>query len=462
MAVVLLGAAALAACGQSTHRAASSTTRPAAHRTTTTSQPTAPPTKTPAAQQWPTYHYDNARSGNAPGQPPASSLSQRWVASLDGQVYAEPLVDGDQVIVATENNTVYSLQASTSAVMWSAPLGTPMAGSALPCGNIDPSGITGTPVLDPADGVVWVVAYVEPGVHELVSLELATGAVRSRQTIELPGVDGLAQQQRSALTLTAGHVYIPFGGLYGDCGNYRGFVVSFPTSGTGAQATFTVQTARQGAIWAPPGAVVGPGGNLFVATGNGAPSTTFDQGDAVIELTPALSVVATFAPDNWQQLDQDDLDLGSTSPTLVGGQLFQVGKQGVGYLLDPADLGGVGGQKYSAPVCSGPAFGATAVDGSTVFVPCRSGLVALRFGPGPTFTTAWTQPAIVPGSPVVAGGAVWVVSHQGMLDEVDEQTGAIVASQVVGIGATSFPSLAVAGGNLYVPAGNMVVSFAGA
>jgi outer membrane protein assembly factor BamB len=91
-----------------------------------------------------------------------SAVSQAWRAKLDGQVYAEPLVDGDQVIAATENDTVYSLDVSTGQVVWSTSLGAPMPGSALPCGNIDSSGVTGTPVIDLTDGVVWVVAFVEP------------------------------------------------------------------------------------------------------------------------------------------------------------------------------------------------------------------------------------------------------------------------------------------------------------
>jgi outer membrane protein assembly factor BamB len=371
------------------------------------------------------------------------------------------LVDGDQVIAATENDTVYSLDAATGKVRWSTTVGKPVPGSALPCGNIDPSGITGTPVIDPADGMVWVVAFVEPGMHELVGISLSDGRVRSRQTIDLPGVDELAEQQRSALTLDGGNVYIPFGGLFGDCGDYRGFVVRFPTSGSGAQTTFAVPSPGQGAIWAPPGAVVDGTGTLFVTTGNGASTSTHDDGDSVIALSPTLQVQGTFSPSNWAQLNADDLDLGSVSPALVGDDVFQIGKQGVGYLLDPGKLGGIGGQLYSATVCADQVFGGTAVDGSTVVVPCLDGLTALQVDPDHSFHTIWSQPSVVAAAPVVAAGKVWAVTRTGQLAELSEQTGAVLSTESIGTPVTSFPSLAVAGGMLYAQGGASIVAFGG-
>src|SRR6202011_677427 len=112
----------------------------------------------------------------APGQSPATPVARAWTSSpLDGAVYAEPLVVGDRVIAATESDSVYALSATTGTVLWSAKLGSPVPGSALPCGNIDPSGITGTPVIDTTTGLVWAVAFVQPGHHDLVALDLSTG-----------------------------------------------------------------------------------------------------------------------------------------------------------------------------------------------------------------------------------------------------------------------------------------------
>lgn len=420
----------------------------------------APPTAQ-GAGEWLTYHHDVMRSGKATGQPPVSALGQVWRTALDGQLYAEPLVDGGRVIAATEHDTVYALDAATGKIVWSTNLGAPMPGRALPCGNIDPTGITGTPVIDPAHGLVWVVAFVTPGRHELIGVSLADGQVRSRRTIQLPGVDELAEQQRGALTLLGGTVYVPFGGLFGDCGNYRGFVVGLPAAGPGDQATFAVPTSREGAIWAPPGPVVDPAGNLLVATGNSASTSRYDQGDSVIALTPQLGEIGTFAPTDWARLNESDLDLGSVSPTVVGDAVFQIGKEGVGFLLDPRDLGGIGGQRYSASVCQGGSFGGTAVDATTVLIPCRSGLVALQIGPGAAFHRLWSQPAVTSGAPVIAAGRVWVVTRDGSLITLDEHTGAVASREQVSTGESSFPSLAIAGGRAFVPAGAAIVAVGG-
>jgi outer membrane protein assembly factor BamB len=451
----------LVACGQPTGQTQRRT--PSGSSSTTTGHAGSPTsTTTPSTdEQWLTYHRDVARSGHDPGAPGVGTVSQQWRAALDGQVYAEPLVDGNQVIAATENDTVYSLDAATGKVLWSTTVGTPVPGSALPCGNIDPSGITGTPVIDTSDRVVWVVAFVQPGRHQLVGLNLSDGQVRSRQPIALPGVDELAEQQRSALTLENGNVYIPFGGLFGDCGNYRGFVVSFPTSGSGTQRTFAVPSPSQGAIWAPPGAATDTTGTLFVTTGNGASTSTHDDGNSVIALTPTLQVRDTFSPSNWAQLNQNDLDLGSVSPALVDNEVFQIGKAGVGYLLDAGNLGGIGGQLYSARVCAAQAFGGTAVDGSLVVVPCLDGLRELRVDSDHTFHTVWSQPSVVAAAPVVAAGRVWAVTRTGQLAELNEQTGAVVSTEPVGSETTSFPSLAVAGGRLFAQGGKAIVAFGG-
>ena len=459
-AVVLVPVCLLAACAQPATRSrppepssSSATTAPAG--------PSSSSTLPAGEDEWLTYHRDAARSGHGPNAPDASAVDQLWRAHLDGQVYVEPLVGGDRVIAATENDTVYSLDAATGTVRWSTSVGTPVPGSALPCGNIDPSGITGTPVIDTAAGVVWLVTFVQPGTHQLVGVDLSDGHVRYRQPIDLPGVDERAEQQCSALTLEGGAVYIPFGELFGDCGDYRGFVVSFPTTGSGAQRTFGVPAARQGAIWAPPGPVIDGTGTLFVATGNGASTPSYDDGDSVIALSPSLHALGTFAPADWAQLNRDDLDLGSVSPAVVGDQLFQIGKGGVGYLLDASALGGVGGQRYSAAVCSSAAFGGTAVDGSLVLIPCQDGLTAVQVEPDHTFRTVWSQPSVVTGAPVITAGRVWDVTCSGQLAELNEQTGAVLATRPVGAQATSFPSLAVAHGRLFAQGGTAVVAFSG-
>ena len=337
----------------------------------------------------------------------------------------------------------------------------PRLGSSLPCGDIDPSGITGTPVVDPVAGLVWVVAFIQPTQHVLVALDLATGQVRSRRPIDPPGADPSTEQERGALTLSGGTVYVPFGGLYGDCGKYHGYVVGVGENGAGAPAVWEAPTAREAGIWAPPGPVVGPGGDLWVATGNGASTTAFDDGNAVVRLSPDLHQVDVFAPVNWAQLGKSDTDLGSVSPSMLpGGLVFQIGKAGVGYLMEAGHLGGVDGQVFSEKVCSG-AYGGTAVSGSRILVPCRDGLVALNLEPGHRFTVVWRQGQTGAGTPVVAGGVVWMIGTDGQLWGFDQSTGA-VRDQVQLGSVTHFPALSVGGDQLFAPTGARIVSFRGA
>ncbi len=106
------------------------------------------------------YHHDPAGNGVASGVTTVDTATRAWTSpALDGQLYGEPLVVGGRVYVATENDTVYALSAITGAVVWSTHLGAPVPASSLPCGDIEPTvGITGTPVIDPSRGELFVVA----------------------------------------------------------------------------------------------------------------------------------------------------------------------------------------------------------------------------------------------------------------------------------------------------------------
>jgi outer membrane protein assembly factor BamB len=119
-----------------------------------------------ATTGWPTYQHDVARSGQDPDTPQVASINPNWTTQLDGQLYAQPLVSGSVVYAATENNTVYALNSASGGVLWQQHLSTPASLSQLPCGNIDPYGITGTPVLDQSSGVLYAVALQSsPTVH---------------------------------------------------------------------------------------------------------------------------------------------------------------------------------------------------------------------------------------------------------------------------------------------------------
>jgi polyvinyl alcohol dehydrogenase (cytochrome) len=408
------------------------------------------------AADWPTYHRDNARSGVGPAQPAATKLTAAWRAKLDGAVYGQPLVVAGRVLAATENDTVYALDPSNGAVIWSRHVGTAVPLSKLPCGNVDPLGITGTMAYDSGSGLVFALAESTGGAHTLYGIDVATGQVRLQRPAEPPKGDRIAHQQRSALTIANGQVYIAYGGLYGDCANYIGAVVSVPVSGSGAVRSYAVPTSREAGIWAPGGGVV-LGDRLYYAVGNGESTSGFDGSDSVIALDPALRRTDYFAPSTWADDNERDLDLGSMTPAVAGDAIVIVGKRGVGYVLDPAHLGGIGGQRSQSDVCR--VFGSAAVSGTTLFLPCRDGIRSATLDPGSgTLRPGWHGPSGAKGSPVVAGGAVWVVDYDGgLLYLLDPGSGKVRSQLAIGE-APHFASPTVAAGHGYVGTMTGVVS----
>lgn len=412
------------------------------------------------AAAWPEYNGNAGRTGAAVGLPQAGQLTRRWSAQLDGAVYGQPLVVGGMVIAATENDSVYALNQSTGAVIWRSHLGPPVPQSQLNgCGDIFPLGITGTPVYDRGNGLVYAVAETVGYQHVLFGLAVTNGAVRVRRDIDEPSrlQDPAYDQQRPALTITDGRVYAAFGGLAGDCGQYQGMVVGVPLSGAGPLVSWHTPTTREGAVWGTAGPVVGPDGDLWVSTGNGAAEVgdPYDGSDSVDRLSPNLRRLDFFAPATWATDNRNDRDLGSTQPALAAGNTtLIVGKRGVGYLLDTLNLGGVGHQQAALPVCA--AFGAAAVNGSTVYEPCIDGggmaAVYVNAQRG-QIRVLWRGPSAGNGSPVLGGGAVWVTSYgsgDGTLYELDPANGAVRSQIDVGAGLPHFSSLSLAGGTAFV------------
>jgi outer membrane protein assembly factor BamB len=420
-----------------------------------------PPAPLGGAQaDWPTYDRTADRSGVSVSSPAPGRVRRSWTAKVDGAVYAQPLVIGSEVIIATENDSVYGLNESTGAVLWRRHLASPVP-SGLPCGNVDPSGITGTPVADLATGRLWVVTFTARPTfrHVLWDLSVATGRVLGERPVDVRGSDPKAQQERGALTLLGSRVYVPFGGLYGDCSDYKGRVVGAPVSGNGQLVSFSTDNQRQAGIWAPAGEAV-RGGSLYVTTGNGMPFNQVDDSDSVLRLSEDLTVLGRFTPDNFKSLSANDQDLGSTAPALLpGGLIFQVGKQGTGYVLRGTRLGGTGGELASAPVCEG-GFGGDAVDGSAVVFSCYSSLRAVRIT-AHKIQPLWSVTGISPGPPVIAGGVVWAVNRNGTLKGYRFSDGASVFSAKTAKPVTDFPSLAASGSRLIVPEGREVVCYAG-
>src|ERR1035437_3022654 len=196
---------------------------------------------------WPVYHQDAAGTGVAESVAAVDTAGPAWTSPrLDGALFGEPLVSSGQVFVATENDTVYALSSSTGAVHWSTHLGTPVPSRSLPCGNITPTvGITGTPVIDQARSEIFVVAdEMRNGnpAHVLVGLDTNSGRTEMTQDVDPSGSKPAALLQRTGLTLDANRVVFGFGGNYGDCSIYRGWLLGVDEAG-GAPVAFEVDSA---------------------------------------------------------------------------------------------------------------------------------------------------------------------------------------------------------------------------
>jgi hypothetical protein len=423
---------------------------------------------------WTTYHADNARTGYDPSAPSFAGVTApltQWTSGLDGKVYAEPLALGGLVFAATENDTVYALDEGSGAVRWSRHLGTAAMRSqvASGCGNIDPIGITGTPEIDAAAGVLYAAGLIQsPFKYQLWTLRISDGALLATRDLTPSGLDPAHQQERGALVLGGGNVYVPFGGWAGDCTPYHPWLVGVPTAG-GPLLTYQPQTGSQegGGIWAPSGESMDSSGNLYVETGNGFTSGSgqcptaynqWDHGDGVLKLSPSLAEQSFFAPANWCNLNGTDQDLGSVAPLLLpDGTLFASGKSGQGWLLDSGSLGGFSGQLFQAQIDSckstSSVFGGFAYLAPFVYVPCDDvGLIALQIdSANHQFSVGWSAGGFSPGPPIVAGGLVWSVSRGGgRLAGFDQATGQLKIQVSVG-SASRFVTPTSADGWIFVP-----------
>jgi hypothetical protein len=434
-------------------------------------------------------------------------------ADVEGSVYAQPLYwrapgsNKPLLLVATEQNVVYALDTVTGAVIWKTSLGPPAPRAALPCGNIDPLGITGTPVIDEHSQTFYVDALVkgqDAAKHQIFALALKDGAILSNWPIDVEAAlkasgqsfRSTVQNQRGALTILNDTLYVPYAGHFGDCGDYHGWVL-----GVSLQRPHTVRAwstrARGGGIWAP-GGLVSDGRSIYAVTGNTFGARTWADGEAVIRLGPGLSFSGKpqdfFAPSDWQELDATDSDLGATNALLLslpGAKpaelVLALGKDGKAYLLDRNTLGGVGGSVLTKKVSSNPIRTAPASFSSSnevrvAFqgqgVGCPDGtagdltVLAIAAGTPPTLRVAWCAAENGRGSPIVtttdgrANAIVWAVGAEGdnRLHGFRGDTGAVVFSgggpgDAMGE-VRRFQTLIAAGDRLYIVADQHVYAFA--
>lgn len=435
-------------------------------------------------------------------------------AEIHGAIYAQLLyvaggAKGKDIIIAvTEENNVAALDAGTGKTVWSRNLGAPVPLRNLPCGNINPLGITGTPVIDMASRRIFLDAMTTPdrGItrkHLVFALSIEDGSTLSGWPVDVSATvtsgntafDSSVQNQRGALAFVKGKVYVSYGGHYGDCGRYHGWLVGIPADKPNAPKAWATG-APGGGSWAP-GGVASENGVIFISTGNTFGITAWAGGNALLRFGPGPvfsgKAADYFTPGNWKELDEDDLDLGSTGPIILdmpGSRpsklLVALGKDGKIYLVDRANLGGVGNQVAVAEVAANAIIGAAAVyttllgtyvvfKGNGRHCPAgRSGdLTAVRIVPGapPTVRTAWCAKQNGKGSPMVtttdghAEAIVWSVGAEGdnRLHGFDGDTGQIVyagggPADVIGP-VRRYQTPILAGGRIFIAADNAVKAF---
>ncbi len=348
-----------------------------------------------------TYHNDNSRTAQnvqetilTPANVNSTQFGKLFTLAMDGAVFAQPLylanvgIGGgthNVVYVGTEHDSVYAIDADTGTVYWQRSLipaggSTVNAATDLNCSDMSGDvGITGTPVIDPNTGTLYVVAKVKLNgviLQHLHALDVLTGADKfgGPKSIQasVPGnaSDGNGtmltfntrqENQRAALLLENGHVVIAW---TSHCDNspWHGWVMSYGATTLTQEAVYATSANGYGnGIWmSGSGLAADTSGNIYFATGNGSWNST-DRGDSILKLGPptngSFPLLDYFTPYNQGNLSGTDTDLAAGGvillPTLANGQqlLVAMGKQANMYLLDRNNMG-----KYciiQKPACSG-------------------------------------------------------------------------------------------------------------
>src|SRR5881296_2389101 len=424
--------------------------------------------------------------------------------TISGNVYAQPLYieggpNGPMIIAVTESNNIYALDAVAGTVIWQRNVGPPVT-SGLPCGNINPLGITGTPVVDLASRSLFFDTMIDGATkkHFIYSLNVDTGATNAGWPVDVNATatyngitfTSLVQNERGGLAVVNGIVYVAWSGHLGDCGSFHGWVVGVNINNPSSVMAWAT-TAIGGGIWGH-GGVASDGTNMFVVTGN-----TFNTGgvwsggEAIIRLQagPIWSGQPTdyWAPTNWLSLDQGDTDLGGVSATVIDvpgatpSQLvLALGKDGNAYLVNRGNLGGIAAPVAQANMISGATNrGTSAVTYHTsqgtyfAFHDDGNAISAYKITAAnpPTIVSAWSIGQSGRGSPWVTttdgtnNVIVWVAGVQGdqRLHGYNGDTGAVIyagggANELM-TGTRQWNTGIAARGRIYFGADNRVYAF---
>jgi outer membrane protein assembly factor BamB len=431
--------------------------------------PTATPTTTATLDDWPLALHDAARSGvsnETAGTPGPLTLKQLWQISLGDIADTSPIEFSGMLFATVHNGTTYGISAATGQKLWS------FTTSGHGITTSEPAYDTSAGVLY-AGGIDGKIHRLNPtsGVEDLshgfpVTITLATGT----------------EKDASPLDVANGYVYAQTSGYNGDAPPYVGHVVAIATS-TGALHVFNTLCASQttlinpsscaqsdSGMWSRAGPVVDPdplmGGAVFVATGNGlyAPASG-DYGDSMLELKPDMSALTGYyAPSDALQLQQQDRDLGSTSPALLPRQAtsttplmaVQGGKDDLLRLVDRANLTGASPLQtiaLDAHVFSAPAIFQSPGGPMYVYLGLPDGVYAYALttmGGVSQLTQAWKANLTLGNegtSPAVRAGVVYVAAS-GQLVALNATTGATLGSAT--IGGVHWESPMIARGVVYV------------
>ena len=325
-----------------------------------------------------TQHNDNARTGVnlreallTPSNVNENQFGMLFKRVVDDQLYTQPLVatsvqvnggTRDLVYVTTVNNSVYAFDANdgeASLPIWHVNFGAPANLHSTNFGCLDINGqmgIIGTPVIDKARGVLYVVALTRAGplnepltgfTQRLHALDLATGAdmPESPVAITAEGFNALMENQRPALMLANGMVYVGYAS-HCDKEPYHGFLFAYDAKTLKQVSVLnTSPTGSEASIWqSGQGPAADEEGNVYVVTGNGSWDGVNNFSESFLKLNPQLKLLDWFTPTNHVVLDKRDEDLDSSGATLIPGTHLVLGggKEGVLYTLDTRNLGHLG------------------------------------------------------------------------------------------------------------------------
>jgi outer membrane protein assembly factor BamB len=372
-----------------------------------------------------------------PGAAANLTRDTNFDGTIEGNVYAQPLYIEDgpgaraMIIVATESNNVYALDAIDGSIIWQRNVGNPPSADDVPCTILNPLGITGTPIVDLESRALFLAAMITPDggttkKHLILSLNVDTGDINPGWPVDVEATasyNGInftptIQLQRAALGIVGNILYVGYGS-HSDCSLYHGWLVGVPIDNPASVTAWASATAGGtwgGAIWGV-GGIASDGKNPFVTTGNTfGTNGIWGGGEAVIRFQPGpiFSDLPSdyWVPMNWLDLDIADLDLGGSGPLLVdvpdatpSHLVVAMGKDGKAYLLNRDNLGGISPPIASAEVAGIQFFrqaGATYRANQTTYCAFRADLSTLK-----TFRITGTSP------PTIDTGNGWIVSRDG-------------------------------------------------